>query len=89
MYIAKIGGTPVQAGDSVTIPHITGDVEFEILEIKPASFMIKWLHKDANNQKDSLPFALFGHGVVSSFWVSDSKINPNHAFLVKRMKDDN
>jgi len=31
-YIAEIGGSTIQAGDSISISHISGDIEIEILE---------------------------------------------------------
>jgi len=82
-YIAEIGGSTIQAGDSISISHISGDIEIEILEIFSDSFSVKWLNGKQKGATDILHFDLFGFGIgnVKSYKVSD---DPNTVFRRKK-----
>jgi len=87
MFIAKIADQLVQVGDTIEVPHVSGDMLLKIIEIAESSFTVEWMTGDNAGAVDNLPFNIFGDS-VSSHWVPDNSDDPNLAFLAKRMEDD-
>lgn len=91
MYIARISGQTVAAGIDINVDGLDTVFSFKVLEVKESSFLIRWNTGDSVGEEDHIPHEFFnsiGHP-IEVFEIPDTKtLDPNQAFLYKRLTDD-
>jgi hypothetical protein len=91
VYVAKMSGHTVIAGIDIDIDGLDTVFSFRVLEVKESSFLIRWNAGDSVGKEDHIPHGFFnalGHPIEVFEIPANKTLDPNQAFLYKRLTDD-